>query len=323
MNFYLGIDGGGTKTAALILDGDGQERGRGAGGPANIATHDAATVACSLREAVGAAREDAGLSAETEFAAACAGVAGYSVEEKRAVFADLLRAEACAAAYLLVPDYEIAYWGATHGAPGIVVIAGTGAVSYGRNAQGETWREDGLGYLLGDRGSGFNLGVRALRYMLAERKEGRSDALTEAVMAHTGARTQSQTLQWLYGQFSPARVATLAPVVGALAESGDEAARALVTEMAARLRNAVRQIRHKLWLPRDTPIYPLGGLWQIGAFFRSEFEEPRPYGDRAASFEAETVPGGRFPLAEPKNDAVYGAALLARGKYPAGRPEGP
>jgi N-acetylglucosamine kinase-like BadF-type ATPase len=313
MNFYLGIDGGGTKTAALIMDGDGRERGRGTGGPGNIATNDAATLAQVLRGVVREAREAAGLSEDREFAAACAGVAGYSVEEKRAVFAAVLRAEVRAASYAIVPDYEIAYWGATHGEPGIVVIAGTGAVSYGRNAQGETWREDGLGYLLGDRGSGFNLGVRVLRYTLDEMKEGRSDALTQAVMTHTGARTQSQILQWLYGQFSPARVAGLAPVVGALAESGDETARAHVVEMAARLRNAVRQIRHKLWLPRDTPVYPLGGLWQIGAFFRSEFAEPRQQGDRTANFEAETVPGGHFPLAEPKSDAAYGAALLARG----------
>ena len=316
MNYFLGIDGGGTKTAALILAEDGTEVGRGVGGSGNIAVNDDATLARSLRDAVDGAWRDAGRATSDRFAGVCAGMAGYSVEGRRIAFEALLRREVTADAYRIEPDYLIAYWGATEGEPGIVVIAGTGAVSFGRNAEGETRREDGLGFLLGDRGSGFNLGLYALRYTLKRMQEGGEDALTAAVIAHTGARSQNEILQWIYGNFSPARVASLAPIVGELAEGGDTAARNLVAEMARRLRHAVRQIRHSLWLPRDTPVYPLGGLWQLGAFFRAEFTDPQWRGDSETPLAAEALPGGRFVLAQPRHDAAYGAALLARQTSP-------
>jgi N-acetylglucosamine kinase len=321
MRYFLGLDGGGTKTAALILDASGAERGRGFGGPGNIAHNDDVTLARSVREAVREACEAAALDPQaTRFAAVCAGVAGYSAEARRAPFLAILRAEVpveetaenLESAYRLEPDYAIAYWGATEGEPGIVVIAGTGAVVYGRNAEGQTHREDGLGYLLGDRGSGFNLGLRALRYTLEQMREGKRDALTDAVLDFTGARSQNEIVHWLYSGFSPARVAALAPVVGALAEGGDPAARDQVAEMAHRLRHSVWLTRHKLWLPRETPIYPLGGLWQLGDFFLSEFTAPRWRGSKDTDRDKAGWLDARFNLAAPKHDAVFGAALLAR-----------
>ena len=89
------------------------------------------------------------------------------------------------------------------------------------------------------------------------------------------------------------------------------AARWQVAEMARRLRHSVRQVRHALWLPRDVPVYPLGGLWQLGSFFLSEFADPRWSGEGPFALQSESVPGGRFELAEPLSDPVYGAALLA------------
>lgn len=313
LGYYVGIDAGGTKTLAVVQGADGRERGRGAGGPGNIAFNSEAVVAQSVREAVDEACRAAGLDpTQATFAGVCAGVAGYSVEARRNSFAAMLQREVPAGRHRVEPDYVIAYWGASEGRPGVVIIAGTGAVAYGRNGDGATQKEDGFGYLLGDRGSGFNLGLYALRYTLDQMQHGRSDRLTDAVLAHTGARIQNEILQWLYGEFSTARVAGLAPMVGELAEEGVPAARTLVAEMARRLRNTVRSIRNTLWLPRDAPIYPLGGLWQLGPFFRAEFTEPSWPGHEGMPLEPDPVPGGRFTLVEPKHDAATGAALLAR-----------
>ncbi len=312
MSYYLGIDAGGTKTLAIVTDAGGREHGRGTGGPGNIAFNADTVVADSVRTAVGEACRAADLDvSDRGFAGVCAGVAGYSVEPRRRAFEAILRQEIEANRYRIEPDYVIAYWGASEGRPGVVIVAGTGAVAYGRNAEGVSHKEDGYGYLLGDRGSGFNLGLYALRYTLERMQENRSDALMEAVLAHTGARIQNEILQWLYGEFSTARVASLAPIVGELAESGVPAARTLVAEMARRLRHTVRSIRHALWLPRDAPVYPLGGLWQLGPFFRAEFAEPAWPGHAEMPLELEGLPGGRFTLAEPAHDAATGAALLA------------
>ena len=311
MQIFLGIDGGGTKTAALVVDEKGTELGLGVGGPGNIANNEDATLSRSLRTAVGAALRSADLPDTTRFAAVCAGVAGYSAPQRREAFDAVLHTEVDAEAHRVEPDYVVAYWGATHGEPGVVVIAGTGAVAYGRNGDGEERKEDGLGFLLGDRGSGFNLGVRVLRYTLEQMQAGTLDALAMAVLMHTKAQSENEIIQWLYGEFSPTRVAGLSPIVGRLAESGDEAARWQVAEMARRLRHSVRQVRHALWLPRDVPVYPLGGLWQLGSFFLSEFADPRWSGEGRFAVATESVPGGRFELAEPRSEPVQGAALLA------------
>src|SRR5262245_39846891 len=100
MGLYLGIDGGGTKTAALIMDANGSELGRGEGGSGNIATNNDATLATSVRQSVAEACYQAGLEPGiTEFDAICAGVAGYSVEERRPAFLAILRAQIHARAH--------------------------------------------------------------------------------------------------------------------------------------------------------------------------------------------------------------------------------
>src|SRR5438477_5692079 len=105
MRYYLGIDGGGTKTAAVILDSTGGERGRGLGGPGNLATNDDAALTESLHQAVRSACRAAGIPAGTRFDSVCAGVAGYSAADRHAAYLAILRAEVKADSYRLEPDY--------------------------------------------------------------------------------------------------------------------------------------------------------------------------------------------------------------------------
>ncbi|HEV2471306.1 MAG TPA: BadF/BadG/BcrA/BcrD ATPase family protein, partial [Chthonomonadales bacterium] len=289
---------------------EGAEVGRGHGGPGNAVTVPAAQRLDSIRKAIAGALTSAGAQGtEVPISGACAAIAGYSAPDLRAEYMDLLRNSIETANYRVEPDYVAAYWGASRGAAAIVVIAGTGAVAFGCNAAGECCREDGLGYLLGDRGSGFNLGIRMLRHAIARISAGSRDRLTEAVTDYTGCRSENELIQWLYRDFTPARVAALAPLAGALAEAGDPSACAHVARMAQRLRNAVRAIRNRLWLGTDTPIYPLGGLWQLGEFFRAEFAEPHW---REETGEPMAGPlDGRLNVCVPLADGAVGAALLA------------
>ena len=313
IQYYLGLDGGGSHAEAAAIDPDGRELARGRGGPCNIASTSPEEVQHSVREALGNLRTNLGAGGSSCLGA-CAGVAGYSAMERRAVFAAYFETVSGAAVSTVEPDYVIAYWGATHGEPGIVIIAGTGAVAYGRNARGDEAREDGLGYLLGDRGSGFNLGIRVLQHAIAQVQSAEMDGLAAAVLEATGANTYWELIQWTYGSFSPRRIAALAPVVGRLASEGEPAAVTHITEMAHHLRRAVRQIRYQLWLPWDVPVYPMGGLWEISDLLRSEFRLPSSgYGEdegegNSSKQELSTV--------APRSDAAYGAALLARELQP-------
>ena len=328
MDYYLGIDGGGTKTAALIVDGVGCERGRGLGGPCNIASHKDEALAHSVRDAVSTACLAAGLEPrEARFRAVCAGVAGYSAPSRRAPFLQILRREVRAERYHLEGDFVIAYWGATEGEPGVILIAGTGAVAYGRNAEGKTHQEDGLGYLLGDKGSGFSVGKRALDFAVkylrgtlwvqagVTERHPHPDATeyVEAILRHVGAQDLNEVVQWLYPDFQTARVAELAPIVGALADQSNALALLDIRAATRDLRNTVSRTLLHLSMPKDSSVYPLGGLWNISPFFRALFEEPHP----VVFIDAERKPldpqpDRRLNLVAPKHDAVFGAALLAR-----------
>ena len=311
MDYFLGIDAGGTKTAAAIADAAGTERGRGTGGPCSLTTGDYPQWTRAVRDAARMACRRADLPEDTRFKAVCAGVAGYSMKEKRGEFAAILAEEVSADFYDLTPDYEIAYWGASGGEPGIVAIAGTGAVAFGRNAQGETHKADGLGFLLGDAGSGFALGRAALEITLKNLQAKRSEPFSDAILAYLGAVAEEDILSWLYQDFSPGRAASLAPLVGQWAARKNETACELLRDAAISHRANVHQIRSRLLLSAETPIYPLGGLWQIGAFFREQFACPAWKSTKEAEWTAAPL---RYPITEPRFDAAMGAALFARHK---------
>ena len=301
MDYFLGIDAGGTKTAAVIADAAGTERGRGSGGPCSLATGDYPQWTRAVRDAARSACRAAGLPEDTRFRAVCAGVAGYSLKAKRAEFAAILAEEISADRYDLTPDYEIAYWGASGGEPGVVVIAGTGSVAFGRNAQGETHKAGGLGYILGDYGSGFALGRSALDITLQNLQARRSEPLSDSILAYLGAATEEDILSWLYEEFSPGKAASLAPMIGKLAARKDETACELLRDAAIAHRANTHQIRSRLLLPGETPVYPLGGLWQIGAFFREQFACPAWKSAHESEWSA---PPLRYPIMEPRYDAA-------------------
>ena len=308
MDYFLGIDAGGTKTAAVIADAAGTERGRGSGGPCSLATGDYPQWTRAIRDAARTACRAANLPEDTRFRAVCAGVAGYSLKAKRGEFAAILAEEISADFYDITPDYEIAYWGASGGQPGIVVIAGTGSVAFGRNAQGETHKVGGLGYALGDTGSGYTLGIAALHEAIGALDGGRPNRIATAVLEETGARSLEDLLAWVYTDFSPSRIAALAPIAGRLADAGDTMAQAKMRSLITGHIKRVADIFHKLNLPPDAPVYRLGGLWSSSAYLRSLPFTPLRSPDTPNA--AAKRPQRNF--AEPLHAAAMGAALFAR-----------
>ncbi len=304
VRFVLGIDGGGTKTAAVILDLERRERGRGQGGPCNIATCDDDTLRASISTATAEALQAADLPADTIFTAVCAGVAGYTAKGRRADFQRLLTDTIPAEAHRVEPDFVIAYWGATEGEPGVIAIAGTGAVVYGRNAAGQTARVDGRGFLLGDMGSGFHVGRSALRQTLRRVDRGGAlEAIDHAILAALPAADGDDVVEWVYRDFSPARVASLAPIVAKLAEEGDRGAAGLLRMAGLHLRQSVRQALRRLQAGPELPIYLLGGLWRLGEEYRRGFMHGGLYTNQTPDQPAD--------VREARHDAACGAALLA------------
>ena len=302
MRYVLGIDGGGTKTQAAIADDDGRVRGVGLGGPSNYDDIGAELTRAHIGQAVAAARARAGLE-DVPFDAAFLGLAGVvSEHDHRAI-------RAIAGDLRLAPDERvgvhhdcrIALAGGLSGRPGIVLIAGTGSSCYGVNAAGRDWRAGGWGQLIGDEGSGYWLGVQALRCAVcAYDGRGAATPLESAVQRALGLDDMNAIMHRLYvAGMSRAEIAGLAPLVFAAAQAGDEVALGLVRQAAADLTACVVAVAGRLGFDGGCEVALVGGLLQRSQLFERALD---------AALRAR-LPGCRCTF--PELPPVLGAALLA------------
>jgi N-acetylglucosamine kinase-like BadF-type ATPase len=297
---FLGIDGGGTKTQAVIIDDCGRLLGAGLGGPANYDAVGIEAAQFNIAQAVEAARRAAGIS-EQPFASAFLGLAGVvSTHDceiahgiaKRLNFADRVGVD---------HDCRIALAGGLSGRPGIVLIAGTGSSCFGMNACGDQWRAGGWGHLISDEGSGYWLGVEALRLAVMDHDgRGQTTALTALVMAALGVTEMNDIMHRIYVPgLSKPEVAALAPLVMDAAREGDSSALDLLRQGAQDLADCVAAVARRLNLG-DTPSLALvGGLFRAGETLSALLREA----------VLARLPGCQ--MQEPELPPVLGACLLA------------
>ena len=300
MNAYaLGLDAGGTKTLAVIADENGQLVGLGTGGPGNRDGMDARLADCSLRDAVAGARHSSGNVSPT---AVFAGIAGVVTSTDRDLARDILAdAVGSPASIEIDHDCRIALAGGLSGRPGIVVIAGTGASVFGRNAEGAEWRANGWGSLFGDEGSSYWIAVEGVRAALrAEDGRGAPTLLRELMFSQLGVTDANDLLgRARRGAWLRPELAALAPLVIHAAEAGDDVAHALILRATEELAGSVAAVSRALGFDRAPVEVAL-----VGGLLRSEMVR-----DRLRSKTAEQVPGAT--LVEPDLAPVAGAALLA------------
>jgi len=252
----VGIDAGGTKTRAFAVDRAGEVVGRGAGGGANLlsSSDPQGSIGAALNEALG------GRSAEAIVLSA----AGADRRADRERGRDLLARVSPAGAKLLVTHDAIAalYAGNPMGC-GIVLIAGTGSIAYGRNEEGEEDRAGGWGYLVGDEGSAVWCGLEALR-AIAHAADGRGapTRLTELLYQELGVGEFADVLPHLYGKPHPAPAIAAATRALAVASSdGDAAASSILQRGAVALARATTVVALTLGLPGG-PVYLSGGAFE-------------------------------------------------------------
>ena len=263
MKLFLGVDGGQSGTTAVIGDETGRILGTGEAGPCNHAAagEGRAKLVCAIVESVGAACAQAGLDATAvRFEAACFGMSG-GPDDKREILAATLRVERL----VVTNDAVIALSGATLTGQGIVTIAGTGSIAFGRNPAGRTARAGGWGHIFGDEGGGFDIARQAARAVLRlEEGWGKATVLREMLLAATGSENANQMLHHFYTDKWPrSRVATLAPLVDAAAAEKDAVALAIMRGAAQQLAMLAGAVRAELWSPGSAlEIAYIGGVFQ-------------------------------------------------------------
>jgi len=269
MTAILGVDGGGTRTRAAIQV-DGKIVGRGQSGSIKRLRVGAAAAEENLREALKQAYAQAGVSGVD---AACCGVASISMpgiaEWITAVFVDfgVARSE-------VVGDQVIALDAAFRGGPGILQIAGTGSNTIGRGPDGSRESAGGWSSRLGDEGSGYWIGVNAIRRALHAYDREEPTRVIERVSAVWGTPTMEEFINLGDGTPGP-DFAALAPIINELAEAGDAVALEVLQQAAADLVAFVllvrSKIRRKHSLAGEVPVAWTGGVIEKIAMVREAF----------------------------------------------------
>ncbi len=233
----LGVDGGGTKTRAIITDARQRVLGEGVAGPSNPLRVGIGNAASAVREAIDAACAKAGVQ-RSDIVAAEIGLAGVRRGDLRLRMREALSGLGIHSIEV-VTDAEIALFGATEGEPGLVIIAGTGSVCCGLNAQGKHLCAGGWGPLAGDEGSGSWIARRALQAMArAIDGRGTETVLGDAACSYFNVATTDDLLIAIYAPgMTNDRIAGFGKRVIEAAQSGDRVAREIVRRCRARTRN--------------------------------------------------------------------------------------
>jgi N-acetylglucosamine kinase-like BadF-type ATPase len=268
--FWIGVDGGGTRTRAVVAGEDLVPMGRGASGPANAATRPLPLVVETILEAVGDAAASAAVAAERAEGVAV-GLAGVESVGRVKPLTAALEERFGSGKVLVTTDARIALAGATPGdpdGPGLVLIAGTGAIAYGRNPRGAEARAGGWGPLLGDEGSGYAIARQGLAAVVRELDgRGPHTAIRDLLFAsERGVHSLEELLVKIYrSEGGASDVAAYFPLVLSAAKSGDAEAQRILGEAGKELALAAITVIRKLRLEKEAfPVSTVGGVFAAG-----------------------------------------------------------
>ena len=262
-NSVVGVDGGGTKTEAVIMDANQRVIGEGLAGPSNPLRVGIAGAAASIREAIDNACASANIR-RGDLVAAQIGLAGARRRELRERMRETLT-PLDIGEIEVVTDASIALYGATGGAPGLVVIAGTGSICCGINARRKRFCAGGWGPIAGDEGGGAWLARRALR-AVAHAFDGRGPqtALTDLACTYFHVTSPDDLTTAIYAPtITNERLAGFGRDVVNAAKDKDPVALQIVADGGTELgRAAVAVILH-LQMERDRfQIAYVGGVFR-------------------------------------------------------------
>ena len=303
MEYFLGVDGGATSTALAMCDREGRVLGIGRGGPSNhiLAPGGEERARSAVLNALNGALAAAGLD-RPAFEAAHFGMTGISRDSEPArAFAAVVGPLLTARIMRIESDASVALAGALACRPGVVVIAGTGSVSLGRDPQGQEARAGGWGYLFGDEGSGFALGLGGVRAALhAHDGTGPSTVLETEIPRQFGRSLGEIPLLFYESRIRRPEIAALASAVTAAAAAGDPVAVSLVNTGAEGLAAiAAAVVRRLTWPDGTAAVAPVGGVFKAGPVILA------PLKAAIASRAPSAV------LVPPRFEPAVGALLLA------------
>ncbi|MGH9704810.1 MAG: N-acetylglucosamine kinase, partial [Candidatus Acidiferrales bacterium] len=272
MEYFLGFDGGGTKTECVLMDSQGKILAETRSGPSNPLRSGFERSFDSLGSAAAAALSSRQLP-ENCVTGVCAGIAGAGRTDVVERVAEFLRRKFSGATVRVTTDLEIALETAAGAEAGLVLVAGTGSAAFGRNARGRTARAGGEGPQIGDLGSAFDIGRHAWNLMVSSEPESarsRQSVLTDRIYQALGS-TDSDSIARRISKNPDDIFPRLFPPVVSAAELGDSSSRKILLEAAGALSKLASAVVIELGMESESFILAeVGGVFGKSTYLDSE-----------------------------------------------------
>ena len=249
MKLFVGIDGGGSKTECVVASHD-QVLGRFTAGTSKIARAGKDAATASLQAAVKGAFYAAKVEPD-DVQHTCFGVAGSS-QPGVADWARKTLGALLPGGVTLTGDHIIAHEAAFHGKPGVLIIAGTGSIVFGRNEAGKTLRAGGWGPVVSDEGSGDWIGRNAVNAALLGNADGEKGALFADILKAWDVSSADDIIR-IANSYPPPNFAALFPSVIDACDSGDQLALEVIHRGGDQLARITLLVMRQLW-PDNTPV---------------------------------------------------------------------
>jgi N-acetylglucosamine kinase-like BadF-type ATPase len=296
--YVVGVDGGGTKTSVTIASLNGTVVDTFQSGAININGESLKNVHENFRDIFTNIKQKCG--GVEVCAAICIGTAGISNPAVKQFLTEAAAANGYTGRFIITGDHQTAFYGALGKPCGAILIAGTGSVCYGKNADGEEHRTGGFGHLIDDEGSGYAIGRDILSAIVQEYDgRGKSTALTDMVYRQLDCSSVQELIGFVYNKATNKRdIAALSPSLTAACEAGDEVAWGIAKRCARELKKLTLPVIEKLGLQRES-LAVAGSILLKDAYIKDEFCKIMQ-----SEFQGLTIHS-------PKHDAAYGGVLIA------------
>ncbi|KAA3619835.1 MAG: hypothetical protein DWQ05_03685 [Calditrichaeota bacterium] len=315
--YFIGIDGGGTKSSGCLINSEGNIRALGETGPTNYIQKEEPVIIERICTLVESLKEKAGISHEKP-AAVVAGLSGLGSEKPRVRIKKLLEETKIAEKIMAVSDAATALEGAFAGEPGAILIAGTGSIAYGKNTGGEIFRAGGWGYLLGGEGAGFDIGRNGIAAAL-EDWDGRGEKtiLRPQLEKYFKVSEINEAVPEIYVNYTTrGALAQFARFVFAAAQRGDKVAEKIVADAAKRLAEHIIALAPRLDKEKKIQLALLGNIFKskkmlLPAMQQCWMEAACKIEVKEPLFPAEI---GAVLLAQPKPGSLFMKNLITSAK---------
>lgn len=279
MDYILGVDGGGTKTTALIADIKGNHIIESESGSSNYKSIGVKSAKENINNVVISAIENLGLRNKHKliFKSTCFGLAGNDSNEdtkiyKEIIFNDVIEKYLDRNKIIICNDTRIGLAAGSDSKNGVMIICGTGSNCYGINEQGREAKVNGWDYILGDEGSGYEIGIKALRALMrAYDGRGESTLLSKTILENLNIKDVSELIKWAYSYyFSKDRIAAITKTVCKTAEMGDKISKKILKEEADEAIISVKTVVDKLGLAdKEFDLVFVGNVFKCEKYFKS------------------------------------------------------